>query len=61
MTLGIITECDDAGNARISQRNKFSVGDELRYSAPKAVLKIKADGMKNEEGANIKRAPSNRR
>lgn len=56
--VGIITECDDAGNARISQRNKFSVGDELEILRPKGgFLKIKADGMKNEEGEQISSAP----
>lgn len=56
--VGIVTECDKKGNAVISQRNKFSAGDELEVLRPKGGFhRFTVGKMTDGEGTEIESAP----
>ena len=49
--LAVVTACDEAGNARLSLRNKFSAGDEIEVVGPGvAPFSLAASGMTDEAG-----------
>ena len=56
--VAVVEDCDDEGNALLTQRNKFSVGEELellcRDGEP---LSFTAPQMWDEEGTEISSAP----
>lgn len=55
--LGIV-DIDEEGKAFISQRNKFSVGDEIEIMKPDGQnVTVKVLGMKDEEGNTLEDAP----
>ncbi|NLB80991.1 MAG: U32 family peptidase [Clostridiaceae bacterium] len=56
--VGIIIDCDENGNAHISQRNKFSVGDEIEILRPKGdFIQINVTQMADEKDEQIQTAP----
>ncbi|MBO4458056.1 MAG: U32 family peptidase [Butyrivibrio sp.] len=56
--LGIVGETDDRGYARIEQRNKFSVGDEIEIMKPDGTdVKVTVKGMYNEKGEAVENCP----
>ncbi|HIT01971.1 MAG TPA: U32 family peptidase [Candidatus Enterenecus merdae] len=49
--LAVVMACDEAGNARLSLRNKFSAGDEIEVVGPDvAPFSLVASGMTDEAG-----------
>jgi len=55
---GIVTECDDDGNAVLIQKNKFSVGDKVELMRPKGKnINFEITEMKNKAGELIESAP----
>ena len=56
--LGIVYEVDDRGYARIEQRNKFSVGDEIEIMKPDGTdVKVRVNGMYAEDGTAVDSCP----
>lgn len=56
--LGIVYDVDERGFARIEQRNKFSVGDEIEIMKPDGTdVKVKVNGMYDEEGNAVDSCP----
>ncbi|SDA43722.1 putative protease [Butyrivibrio sp. INlla18] len=56
--LGIVGEVDDRGFAKIEQRNKFSVGDEIEIMKPDGTdVKAKVNGMYTEDGESVDSCP----
>ena len=56
--IAIVEECDDDGNACVTMKNRFSVGDELELLEPKlAPCAFTVTEMKNEAGESIDVAP----
>ncbi len=56
--LGIVYEMDDRGYARIEQRNKFSVGDEIEIMKPDGTdVKTTVKGMYREDGEAVESCP----
>ncbi len=56
--LGIVYEVDERGYARIEQRNKFSVGDEIEImKADGRDIKTKVLGMYREDGTAVESCP----
>lgn len=56
--LGIVYEIDDRGYARIEQRNKFSVGDEIEIMKPDGTdIKTTVKGMYKEDGTAVDSCP----
>ena len=56
--LGIVYEVDDRGYARIEQRNKFSVGDEIEIMKPDGTdVKVRVNGMYAEDGTAVESCP----
>jgi len=52
--VAIVEECDEAGKAKLTQRNKFFAGDELELLIPgKTPVSFVAEHIFNEEGAEI--------
>ncbi|MDR0406212.1 MAG: U32 family peptidase [Clostridiales bacterium] len=55
---GIVTECDADGNAVITQKNKFSAGDEVEVIRPKGgFLTMTLGKLYDADGAEIDSAP----
>lgn len=55
---GVVESCDDKGNAVISQRNKFCVGDMVNLmTRDHEPISFEVDTMRNEEGELIESAP----
>ncbi|SFU84501.1 peptidase U32 family protein [Butyrivibrio sp. INlla21] len=56
--LGIVGEVDDRGFAKIEQRNKFSVGDEIEIMKPDGTdVKVTVKGLYTEDGESIESCP----
>ena len=56
--LGIVYGTDDRGYARIEQRNKFSVGDEIEIMKPDGTdVKATVKAMYNAEGEAVESCP----
>ncbi|RKM59897.1 U32 family peptidase [Butyrivibrio sp. CB08] len=56
--LGIVYDIDERGFAKIEQRNKFSVGDEIEIMKPDGTdVKVTVKGMYNEEGTAVESCP----
>ncbi len=56
--LGIVGDIDDRGFARIEQRNKFSVGDEIEIMKPDGTdVKAKVNAMYTEDGESVDSCP----
>ena len=56
--LGIVGEIDDRGFAKIEQRNKFSVGDEIEIMKPDGTdVKVTVKGLYTEDGESIESCP----
>lgn len=56
--LGIVYEVDERGFARIEQRNKFSVGDEIEIMKPDGTdKKVTVRGMYREDGTAVESCP----
>ncbi len=56
--LGIVYDVDERGFARIEQRNKFSVGDEIEIMKPDGTdVKVKVNGMYAEDGTPVESCP----
>lgn len=56
--VAVVEECDKEGNALLTQRNKFSAGDELELLRSEgAPLPFIAAGMMDEEGNELSSAP----
>lgn len=56
--LGIVSSIDDMGRARIEQRNKFCVGDEIEIMKPDGSnIPVKVLAMYNEEGEEVENCP----
>ncbi|MDO5397705.1 MAG: U32 family peptidase [bacterium] len=57
--VGVVEDYDEkTGIARLTQRNKFSVGDEIEIIQPgKPYFKMTITSMRNEEGLPIESAP----
>ncbi|MDE5933850.1 MAG: U32 family peptidase [Lachnospiraceae bacterium] len=56
--LGIVGSIDERGCARIEQRNKFCVGDEIEIMKPSgANVPVKVLHMYNEEGEEVENCP----
>ena len=54
----VVESCDDAGNAFLTQRNKFFRGDTLELLIPGGEpVEFVASAIKNSEGADIDSAP----
>ncbi len=52
--VAVVESCDGNGNALLTQRNKFSCGDELELLCPgQKPLSFSADNLRNEEGESI--------
>ena len=50
----MVEDCDGAGNARLTQRNKFCRGDTLELLLPgKKPVSFRAEMLFDEEGAPI--------
>ena len=53
-----VTDCDENGNAVLSQRNRFCVGDELELVTPdREPIRFRVDYMENAEGEAITACP----
>jgi putative protease len=56
--LGIVGEVDDIGFAKIEQRNKFSLGDEIEIMKPDGTdVKVTVKGLYTEDGESIESCP----
>ena len=56
--LGMIEEVAEDGSCRITQRNKFAVGDEVELMRPDGSnVPVKVLGMKTEDGENVQSCP----
>ena len=56
--VGVVESCDEAGFATISQRNRFSVGEEMELLTPEGTLqKFTLESMRDEKGAEMTVAP----
>ncbi len=56
--LGIVYDIDERGFARIEQRNKFSVGDEIEIMKPDGTdVKTTVRGMYKEDGTPVDSCP----
>ena len=56
--LGIVEEVDSEGRARIEQRNKFCVGDNIEIMKPDGTnVKTQVLALVTEEGENVESAP----
>lgn len=56
--LGIVNSVDEAGRARIEQRNKFCVGDAIEIMKPDGSnVPATVDAMYNEEGEAVESCP----
>lgn len=56
--LGIVNEIDNRGYAKIEQRNKFTVGDEIEIMKPDGTdVKVMVKAMYNEDGENVESCP----
>ena len=56
--LGIVYDIDERGYARIEQRNKFSVGDEIEIMKPDGTdVKVTVRGMYREDGTAVESCP----
>ncbi len=56
--LGIVYDIDERGFARIEQRNKFSVGDEIEIMKPDGTdVKTTVRGMYREDGTAVESCP----
>ncbi len=56
--LGIVYDVDERGFARIEQRNKFSVGDEIEIMKPDGTdVKVTVKGMYREDGEAVESCP----
>ena len=52
--VAVVEDCDGAGNARLTQRNKFCRGDTLELLLPgKKPVSFRAEMLFDEEGAPI--------
>lgn len=56
--LGIVEDTDEAGRARIEQRNKFCVGDSIEIMKPDGTnVPVTVKGLYTEEGEAVESAP----
>ncbi len=56
--LGIVYDVEERGFARIEQRNKFSVGDEIEIMKPDGTdVKVTVKGMYREDGEAVESCP----
>jgi putative protease len=56
--LGIVNEIDNRGYAKIEQRNKFSVGDEIEIMKPDGTdVKVSVKAMYTEDGESVESCP----
>ena len=56
--LGIVNEIDNRGYAKIEQRNKFSVGDEIEIMKPDGTdVKVTVKAMYTEDGESVESCP----
>lgn len=56
--IGIVEECDEDGNAVITMKNRFSVGDKMELFQPKLKpIEFTVDRMKNDKDEEIEVAP----
>lgn len=56
--IGIVEECDEDGNAVITMKNRFSVGDKMELFRPKLEpIEFVVDRMKNDKDEEIEVAP----
>ena len=56
--LGIVGDIDDRGFAKIEQRNKFSVGDEIEIMKPDGTdVKVTVKGLYTEDGESVDSCP----
>lgn len=56
--LGIVGEIDNRGYAKIEQRNKFCVGDQIEIMKPDGTdVKATVKAMYNEEGESVESCP----
>lgn len=56
--VGIVESCDDEGNAVITQKNRFMVGEQLEILEPKVpTIAFCVDEMRNDAGESIEVAP----
>ena len=56
--LGIVYDIDERGFAKIEQRNKFSVGDEIEIMKPDGTdVKVRVKGMYTEDGTAVESCP----
>ncbi len=56
--LGIVYDIDERGFARIEQRNKFSVGDEIEIMKPDGTdVTVRVNGMYREDGTAVESCP----
>ena len=56
--LGIVYDIDERGYAKIEQRNKFSVGDEIEIMKPDGTdVKVRVNGMYTEDGTAVESCP----
>ena len=54
----MVESCDENGNAVLTQRNKFSVGDELELmTKDHPPIRFTAGGMKLSDGTEIESTP----
>lgn len=59
--LGIVGSVDEAGRARIEQRNKFCVGDDIEIMKPSGInVPVKVLHMYNAEGEAVENCPHSR-
>ena len=56
--LGIVEGVDESGRARITQRNKFCVGDRIEIMKPDGRnIPVTVEGMHTEDGEAVESAP----
>ena len=56
--LGIVNEIDNRGYAKIEQRNKFSVGDDIEIMKPDGTdVKVIVKAMYTEDGESVESCP----
>ena len=56
--LGIVNEIDNRGYAKIEQRNKFSVGDDIEIMKPDGTdVKVTVKAMYTEDGESVESCP----
>ena len=56
--LGIVNEIENRGYAKIEQRNKFSVGDEIEIMKPDGTdVKVTVKAMYTEDGESVESCP----